>query len=738
MQNKASFLRLYSFVAVSLAATTFFCPKTQAAVSTPVATIMPAPASLHILPTSSTLPSHIAIKWAGQKNSQLEHALERFRTRLEKLSGQKIIFVEYSQNTTNFTLTLNSLTQGKPLPYLGMQEHYSLEITDHTLAVTAENPFGILHGLTSALQLVERNENNAQLYHAVLDDAPRFMWRGLMIDVSRHFMSLSALTRQIDAMEMVKLNVLHLHLSDGQGFRVESHQYPRLQSIASHGQYYTQKQIRFLVSYAAERGIRIVPEFDTPGHTFALLEAYPRYASQTPLNMQDRAEKNRAALDPTNPATYRFVSALYAEMASLFPDTYFHIGGDEVVAKQWTTSPHIQAYMRAHHFKTPADLQAEFTRRVASDLTKHNKTVVGWDEIAAAQIPSSTVIEVWRGANHTASATAAGHPVIVSDGYYLDKLRPASDYYAHDPLENTTASLAEAEAAAKATGPGGTISTQIEAPPTALTAQQAHLVLGAEAALWTEIVSEEMLDARLWPRAAALAERFWSPASACDPATLYQRLATTQDKLELLGIESRANQNRMLNRLAPGDTEAARALMHVTAPVRNYAHNHEFLQIRHKVAATEQNLTTLADISAPDSFEAEAFNQNAAAFARGQKNLKHRLETQLRAWIANHDQFAESALKHPALAQALTASLQLKALAQIGLEALENVQTQNWSDQAQQILSNAKNDIAASATTKVVTNTPQPQADLIQCIVPGIESLLGYANHTGKHAASKP
>ncbi|MFT8641940.1 MAG: family 20 glycosylhydrolase [Acetobacter orientalis] len=697
--------------------------------------IMPVPSTLHALSGASQLPRTIAVQWVGQKNSLLEQALERFRIRLEKLSGQKIIFIPSTQNKTEFTITLNSKTAGTALPNINTQEHYSLQITDKNLILTAENPFGIVRGFSSALQLVDRHTNTAQIRHAFIDDTPRFKWRGLMVDVSRHFMSLAALMRQIDAMEMVKFNVLHLHLSDGQGFRVESHLFPRLQSIASHGQYYTQKQIRFLITYAAQRGIRIVPEFDTPGHTFALLEAYPRYAAQAPLNMQDRAEKNRAALDPTNPATYRFVTALYGEMAALFPDAYFHIGGDEVVAKQWTGSAHIQAYMQAHHIKTPADLQANFTHRVAASLAQHHKTVIGWDEIAAADLPLNTVVEVWRGAEHTATATAAGHPVIVSDGYYLDKLRAASDYYAQDPLENTAATRAEAAAAAQTTGPGGTLNTQADAPTAPLSEAQTLLVLGAEGALWTEIVSEEMLDARLWPRAVALAERFWSAPNMCAPTTLYPRLAIMQDKLELLGLESRANTNRMLSRLAPGETEAARTLLSATAPVRNYAHNHEFLQIRHKVTATEQNLTELADIASPDSFEAERFNQQAAAFVNGQTNLKTSLTAYLTQWAANDAAFVAAASKHPALTPALPTSHQLKALAQIGLAALNKVPPQSWLESAKATLGQAQSEKAASATTKVVTNTPQPAADLINSIVPGIESLLSYAEQANAPAA---
>lgn len=690
--------------------------------------IMPAPASIQTDGATSPLPKTIVIRWDGKALSVLATAVERFRTRLEKLTGQPIRFVSSSADASAFTITLHCAGKDGAFPALDMPEQYALTVSASGATLDAAGPAGILHGLASLLQLAGRDATGAVITHASLNDTPRFRWRGLMIDVSRHFMSIPTLQRQIDAMEMVKLNVLHLHLSDGQGFRVESRLLPRLHTVASHGAYYTQKQIRALVTYAAERGIRVVPEFDTPGHTFALLEAYPRYAAQAPLNMEDRAEKNRAALDPTNPATYRFVTALYGEMASLFPDAYFHIGGDEVVAKQWTTSPHIQAYMKAHSFKTPAEMQAEFTTRVAQALTRRHKKVIGWDEITAADIPRDTVVEIWRGAARTAAATAAGHPVVVSDGYYLDRLQPAAIPYAQDPLGNV-ANMAEAEAAAQATGPGGTIADKVTTQTTPLTDAQKALVLGAEAALWTEIVTEEMLDSRLWPRMAALAERFWSPASACDGQTLYPRLAVMQDKLEELGLESSAHASQRLARLAPGETASASVLLSVTSPVRNYAHNHEFLQIRHKQRATEQDLNTLADIASPDSFAADTFNRQAAAYAAGQKDLKATLRAQLAYWVANDAAFQATAARNPALQNALPASESLKNLAQAGLMMLGYDHSSGWKHRVRAAVRKARAEIAASATTKVVTNTPQPPGDLLQDILPGIEALSARIMH---------
>ncbi|MFT9325095.1 MAG: family 20 glycosylhydrolase, partial [Acetobacter sp.] len=266
-----------------------------------------------------------------------------------------------------------------------------------------------------------------------------------------------------------------------------------------------------------------------------------------------------------------------------------------------------------------------------------------------------------------------------------------------------------------------------DAPPPPLNdAQKAH-VLGAEAVLWTEVVSPDMLDARIWPRAAALAERFWSAQDRCDATTLYPRLAIMADRLDLLGLEAHANTGRMLERLAPGETEAAAVLLQTVSPVRNYAHNHEFLQIRHKQTATLQQLGTPADIASPDSFEAETFNAEARAFIAGHTELRHDLENRLTRWADNDSAFARAAAHNAGLTPALAASAQLADLARAGLAALGTGRTLNWRENARTALLAAKKDIAASASIHVVTNTPQPEGDLIQRIVPGVEVLLDQA-----------
>lgn len=690
--------------------------------------IMPAPSTLQTDGSAFALPAKWQIMWQSPPTPILTRAMQRFANRMNVVAGQTVFVENARKEKDTFPLHIQYAREAN-FPAPTMREDYTLDVGPDGITLTAQGPAGVLHGLASIVQLVRREAAGPVMAQAHIQDSPRFAWRGLMLDVSRHFMSIPTVERQLDAMEMVKLNVLHLHLSDGAAFRVESRHYPRLQNISSHGQYYTQAEIRNLVQYAADRGIRIVPEFDTPGHSFAMLLAYPQYVSVLPMNTTDRAEINRAALDPTNPATYSFVRGLYAEMSTLFPDPVFHIGGDEVVAKQWTLTPRIAHYMQAHHFATPADLQASFTNRVAQMLKADGKTVMGWDEVLAASVPPHTIIESWRGPANTAKAAEAGLPVVVSGPYYLDRLLPASAYYETDPLD-IRKDAAEAKAAAQTTGPGGTIApptdTKPEAPIPPLTKQQKTLILGAEGALWTEVVDEDMLDARLWPRMAAVAERFWSTPQNCVPQTLYGRLAVTQDKLELLGLKSRENADALLDRLAAGETQAPRVLLSAVSPIRNYAHNHEFLQIRHKQTATEQDLNTPSDIASPDSFEAEKFNAEAVAFVNGKVVLKPELERQLTIWADNNAAFNQVAARHAALTPALAASARLAALARAGLAALGAERTPGWREQARQTLDAARKDIAASSSIHVVTNTPQPAGDLIQRIVPGVEALVAH------------
>src|SRR4029077_5710015 len=234
---------------------------------------------------------------------------------------------------------------------LGEDESYELTIGESGAKLNASNPLGILHGLQTFLQLVEITANGFAVPVVTIKDQPRFAWRGLLIDVGRHFIPLDVLKRNLDGMAAVKMNVLHLHLYDNEGFRLESKRFPRLQEAGSDGLYYTQDEIHEFVAYAHDRGIRIVPEFEMPGHSRSLFAGYPELASGPgPYKVEPGGVD--AVMDPTREETYKFIDKFVTEMATLFPDEYFHIGGGEVNGSQWVANPKIQAFIHSHGMKT--------------------------------------------------------------------------------------------------------------------------------------------------------------------------------------------------------------------------------------------------------------------------------------------------------------------------------------------------------------------------------------------------
>jgi hexosaminidase len=314
-------------------------------------------------------------------------------------------------------------------------ESYTLRVRPLELSLSAQTPYGVLHGLETLLQLVERTDTSVSIPAVTIEDRPRFPWRGLMIDVSRHWMPREVILRNLDAMAAVKLNVLHLHLSDDQGFRVESRLFPRLHQFGSFGNYYTQSDIREIVAYAADRGIRIVPEFDLPGHSTSWLVAYPQLGSGPgPYSLAREYGIHDATLDPTREEVYDFLDRFFGEMARLFPDPFVHIGGDEVSGKtHWNTNARIQQFMRERRLEGNAALQAYFNARLQKILASNGRATVGWDEILSDSLRRPVVVQAWRSQEALFEAVDRGFGGILSAGWYLDHKLPASDLYRVDP-----------------------------------------------------------------------------------------------------------------------------------------------------------------------------------------------------------------------------------------------------------------------------------------------------------------
>ncbi len=696
---------------------------------------MPMPSAMRQDPGALRIAGGIAIAWQGVRSPLLDRAAARLERGWAALSGPSAVL----PGTAPVVLTVQCRAADPGLLTVAETQGYALSVTPAGIRLEAPGPAGVLEGFSTLLQLVTQAPDGAALPLVTIRDRPRFAWRGLMIDVSRHFMSVDTLERQIDAMERVKLDVLHLHLSDSQGWRVESLLYPRLQQIGSHGQFYTQRQIRALVAYAGDRGIRVVPEFDLPGHALALLQSYPALSATPPDRLPADFDPDQAALDLTNPATMRLVSRLYGEMAGLFPDAYFHAGGDEVSSGQWTGVPRIAAFMAAHAIPDADRLQARFTVAVQRVLARRRKVMIGWDEVVGAPIPASVAAQVWRSSKWIAAAARAGHPVIVSVGYYLDLLQPSPQHYAVDPIDPRAVGLSPDEARAAAAQVGPRVMDFTRDPGAILDAAGQARVLGGEAALWTEIVSDEMLDARLWPQAAAIAERLWSPIGQRDPDDMMRRLRATSDRLEVLGLRGQANRLRMIERLAPGRAAPVSVLLEAVAPTRNYTLHQ--VELKDRTGGHPLSLNGLADIADPDDLPARELAALVTRRLVGDRAAEPSLRLMLSRWQENAGPYAAIAADDAVLHAALPVSQDLAALACAGLQALDRLDGQGG--EAGCIVSAApviRRQAAVLANVAGLRPDPQVQASdgLLMPVVTPIAALVsaaGRARATATRAA---
>jgi hexosaminidase len=499
--------------------------------------LMPWPASISVQPGRLALDSTFTWAIAGYSSPRLVRAVGRALRRLEGRTG---LILPRGADTVAPTLTIGAGEAGMPVQGVAEDESYTLEVSSRHAVLAAATEVGIIRGLETLLQLVQGDRDGWYLPLVSISDRPRFAWRGLLIDVSRHWEPPAVIERNLDAMAAVKLNVLHWHLSDDQGFRVESRRYPRLQDSGSDGRYYTQEQVRAIVAYARDRGIRVVPEFDMPAHTQSWFVGYPQYASAPgPYHVAREFGVHDAVFDPTRDDVYRFLDRVVGEMVELFPDAYWHVGGDEANGRQWSANPAIQAFIQRHGLKDNAGLQVYFNQRLLRILTKYHKRMVGWDEVLQPDLPKTIAIQSWRGVASLAAAARQGYDVILSSGYYLDAMSTAADHYRVDLLPD---------------------SLGLD------TAQAAH-VLGGEACMWGEAITPETIDSRIWPRTAAMAERFWSPKSVTDPGDMYRRLAVVSGELEELGVSTESHAARMLARIAPGlDPAPLETLLSVASP----------------------------------------------------------------------------------------------------------------------------------------------------------------------------
>jgi hexosaminidase len=658
--------------------------------------LMPVPAKVQVGGGQLVFDQSFTAFSDGQRDARLDRGISRFLDQVSRQTGMQLNAQPAA--ASNATLVIRAENAGRKVQELDEDESYTLEITASRATLTAPNALGVLHGLQTFLQLIEPTPAGFAVPVITIQDQPRFAWRGLLIDVSRHFIPIEVLKRNLDGMAAVKMNVLHWHLSDDEGFRVESKRFPKLQELGSDGQYYTQAEIRDFVAYARDRGIRVVPEFDMPGHSRSWMAGYPELASVPGSYRAGRIAGADTVIDPTRDGTYKFLDKFVGEMAALFPDAYFHIGGDEVINKPWDSNPKIQEFIRAHGMKNNRDLQAYFNQRLQKIVSKHGKIMMGWDEVLHPDLPKTVLVESWRGQDSLAEAARQGHRGLLSYGYYLDLMWPAARHYAVDPMTMTMTMTKPGAAAA-------------------LTTEEQKRILGGEACMWSEFVTPETIESRIWPRLAAIAERFWSPQETRDNQSMYRRLEEVSWRLGWLGLNGvskhESNYATMLHRLAGShDIAALRVLADVVEPTKDYTRTEVFPQP--PVKSTPLN--RLADAARPESTVARQFAELVETYLQsGYKDSA--AEAQIRAslvkWRDNDANLQPVLDRSFLLAEDKPLSEDLATLAAAGLEALDNI---------------GKNqplpDAWRTAQSAVVDRSMKPRANLLVMVAPAIQKLV--------------
>ncbi|MGH9767248.1 MAG: beta-N-acetylhexosaminidase [Blastocatellia bacterium] len=602
--------------------------------------LMPTPAEARFQPGKLVVGRSFSVAVRGHNDQRLESGIGRALRRLEGRIGLELRR-GLATDAGTAALVIECREAGQAIPSLNEDESYSLDVSGKQAALKAATVIGALRGLETFLQLLESDRDGYYIPCVNIQDRPRFRWRGLLFDSSRHFQPIEVIKRNLDGMAAVKLNVFHWHLTDDQGFRIESKKHPKLTGMGSDGLFYTQEQAREIIAYAAERGIRVVPEFDLPGHATSWAVGYPELASAPgPYQIERQPGIFDPTLDPTRDEVYQFLDVFFGEMAALFPDEYMHIGGDENEGKQWDRNPRIQAFMKERGIKNNHSLQAHFTMRLARILQKHKKKTMGWEEILADGLPKDVVIHSWRGPDSLAEAVKKGFSGVLSAGYYIDLSYPASNHYRVDPV-----------AADKNLSP-----------------REEARILGGEATMWSEYVSPETIDSRIWPRTAAIAERLWSPRAVTDIADMYRRLAVVSVRLEELGLTHERNYRSLLRRMAGGkEIEPLETLVSVVEPVKQYNRG------RQHPTTMLSPLTSFVDAARPDSEAARHFAALVAGFLadapRFQTN-REEIQRKLAKWRDARPAIEAMIRRSAILRETEPLAAELSELGQTGLEAL--------------------------------------------------------------------
>lgn len=720
------------FIFLSILFLNCFLPSAQASVKLNMASLdnaalMPMPKQLDIKASSLKLETSLSVHIEGMSEQRKRFQLQRLQLHLNRISNSTITALQGEKQNADLIIDIQQQEQALSVPQYGENESYELMINQHGIRIKAQSVFGAQYALTTLVQLVYSQHKSVPAKSAVfipyahIQDTPRFAWRGLLIDSVRHFLPISTIKRQLEGMAAAKLNVFHWHLTDDQGWRIESKAYPLLTAKASDGDFYTQAEIKEVVEYASLLGIRVLPEIGMPGHASAIAVAYPQLMTKTKAyEMERHWGVFKPLLDIANPEVYEFIDTLIGEMVTLFPDQYFHIGGDEVDAEHWLEDEQIQSLKRRKELQNGADLQNYFNSKIQPIIAKHNRKIAGWDEIFHPQLPKRILVQSWRGHDSLNAVAKSGYQGVLSTGFYIDQPQYTDYHYRNDPhfispivdltqpknhakqfvierlkgspvkgellilgeqilikLNNNHHQLAKREIAsaleqhlvAQFDSWMGPLSfefdleknsgfvlignsrypftmrelktpKQITLAP-ALMPNQKALILGGEATMWSEMITKDNIDVRIWPRLFAIAERLWSPAKMNQESNMYVRLdAISEYAKKVVGLQHVIQQQAgwaglISKNLSQQQQHETLAFLNTMALLLEPSHYYTRHHIKHLNDEYHQRapLDLFVDFLAVESKELRFLKAQVKVYIAGNAYAMTHIEQRLGQWL---------------------------------------------------------------------------------------------------------
>jgi hexosaminidase len=739
------------------------------------------------------------------KGDPLPGAVDRWGQRIGLQTGWQML--PQIGKVANATITITIAKSVDPLPQPDSDESYYLQVNSEGVKLEAATRFGAMRGMETLLQLVQNSGRNSAIPYVEIHDSPRFPWRGILIDSARRFMPLETIRRQIDGIASARMNVFHWHLTDDQGWRFASTHFPQLQQKGSDGLFYTQDQMRAIVQYAADRGVRVVPEIDLPGHATALAAAMPELISAPgPYQIERGWGVFKPLLDPSNEQVYAFIDTLIGEVAAVFPDPWLHIGGDEVDATQWKASKSIQAFMQQKGLKDEKALQAYFNQRVEKILQKHQRKMVGWDEIAHPDLPKSILIQSWQGQDALGEVSKQDYRGILSAGFYLDQAQPAAYHYRNevwpaglngqDRLETEDSAqswqfilprlkgsavkgsftlverdgqwrgfidfagksrrlvrniawlapqqvtfsvdtwMGELQPVVTLTGDKltgymrvgnvryPTQGSKLNAVPEGIQPsvpseqQMKENLLGGEVALWAEIISPQVIDLRLWPRAYVVAERLWSAKDVTDEQNMTQRLAQVDSWSAVsVGLQQHAQAQTQMIRLANSSSIIPLEIFaEALEPAQYYTRQHLKFQAGHYDLS--EPLNRLADILPAESSKVRELDRQVDALIADRYNRQamQAIRHQLRQWQQNVPEVMLLLERNYQLKPLRPVAQQLQAIGSMGLSLLDAMEQNRAFGAGEVAAMQAKLDKAAAVQDEVVLALLYPLEKLLRAL----------------------